>query len=621
MTLQTFLSDLTQILYLAIFVAAVVVAVQRPRRVNVDVALLFGATTILIGTGFIGSALGIVPGHLLTAFEQSLLMALPYLLLRLVNDYVGVPAGLMRLAEGGLALAVLGVFALSALPIWLTLLYVLYFGIIEVYAAVCFIRQGITSAGVPRQRMRAAALGSLFLGLVIVFDGLQAAAPQGSAAWLILSLIFGLLSGLAYLLGFAPPTWIRRAWLEPEIRAFLRMAVLLPQRSDFTGIVAELEAGTGRALGAAGAIILLWNASAERLEPIAGPLGRPKPIEDKRDGPPSASTVGESIAKVGAAVFRTGKPRFVDSVARPGDPAPNLTAPDDGLSFLAAPIAAGSKGLGAVLVYGSRPSLFVDDDLALLQLLADQTAIILQSRALADEAARVQAREETARLKDDFFSAAAHDLRTPLTALLSQIQLLRRRAALRPDAPADPRGLERVETETQRLIRLVNELLDVSRADQGRLLGQRQSIDLVTLARDLTARPRSELHLITVRADGPVIGTYDVARIEQVVENLVENAIKYSPEGGAIRIRAWQTADEAHLSVEDEGIGIPASEIPHLFERFYRAANVDDRKYAGLGLGLFICRSIVEAHGGHIDVTSDLGKGTTVHIALPREGE
>ena len=106
--------------------------------------------------------------------------------------------------------------------------------------------------------------------------------------------------------------------------------------------------------------------------------------------------------------------------------------------------------------------------------------------------------------------------------------------------------------------------------------------------------------------------------IPQLLENLIENGIKYSPRGGDVVVKVWSEADCAYISVSDQGIGIPAHDLPHIFERFYRAANVDDRQFAGMGLGLFICRGIVEQHGGSIHVSSRPGVGSRFEIELPR---
>jgi signal transduction histidine kinase len=120
-----------------------------------------------------------------------------------------------------------------------------------------------------------------------------------------------------------------------------------------------------------------------------------------------------------------------------------------------------------------------------------------------------------------------------------------------------------------------------------------------------------------VQVEGPVVGSYDESRIRQLLENLVENGVKYSPDGGAITVRLWCDGDWNHFTVSDNGIGIPAEDHPRIFQRFHRGANVDDRRFAGMGLGLFICHGIAEQHGGSISVESRPGGGTTFHVALP----
>ncbi len=181
-------------------------------------------------------------------------------------------------------------------------------------------------------------------------------------------------------------------------------------------------------------------------------------------------------------------------------------------TVLAAPITAGLRRLGVLVVYAQRPSIFAEDDLALIQLLADQAAVILESRALIDEAARVRAYEEATRLKDDFLSAAAHDLKTPLTTLVARTQLLERRAQRDPTAPADLASIQVLVQEGQRLKRLVLELLDASRTEQGRLVGARLAVDLVALTHTICQRHDSRRHPCSVEASGPVVGIYDQVR-------------------------------------------------------------------------------------------------------------
>jgi signal transduction histidine kinase len=287
------------------------------------------------------------------------------------------------------------------------------------------------------------------------------------------------------------------------------------------------------------------------------------------------------------------------------------------LAALCAPITAGERRLGVLSVYAVRAPIFASDDLALVRLLADQAAVILESRALIDEASRVQAREEATRLRDDFLSAAAHDLKTPLAALVMQVQLLERRARLRPDAPADLDGIRQVIKQTERLRAFVTDLLDAARVENQAMVRASEPSDLVAVIQTVRDRSNFRHHPIVIEANESLLCEFDRQRIEQLLDNLVGNAVKYSPNGGEIRIKAWQENGHANVTVTDQGIGIPASDLPHVFDRFHRAQNVDDRRFAGMGLGLYICRRIVEQHGGTISVSSEPGMGSTFHVVLP----
>jgi signal transduction histidine kinase len=188
----------------------------------------------------------------------------------------------------------------------------------------------------------------------------------------------------------------------------------------------------------------------------------------------------------------------------------------------------------------------------------------------------------------------------------------------------DLASLEKLKKEAYRLKELVLELLDAARAEQGKLVGEFREVNVVALAREVCARHNSPRHSCTVIADGEVDGLYAGARILQLLENLVENAVKYSPAGGPVAIKIWQEKGELgggnesgstgsissqsgawnRIAVTDSGIGIPKEDLPNVFERFHRGSNVDDRHFSGMGLGLFICLGIVEQHGGRIWVES-----------------
>lgn len=229
-------------------------------------------------------------------------------------------------------------------------------------------------------------------------------------------------------------------------------------------------------------------------------------------------------------------------------------------------------------------------------------------------------------LRDEFLSVASHELRTPLTPLKATAQILR--MILTRDAPLDRTRtvsmLNRLDRQTDRLAMLVNDMLDTARIQAGRFVLTPAEMDLCELVQDVTERNRSvnddiAERLICEIPDQPVVGTWDGPRLEQVVVNLVENALRYSPKGGEIRVAVQDLGESVRVVVSDKGIGIPADNLTQLFERFFRASNAASRHFGGLGLGLHICREIVDRHGGRIWAESEgVDKGSSFFIELPR---
>jgi signal transduction histidine kinase len=604
MSAQTLLRAVTQAVFLGVFILVAIDAVRRPRRATLDTALLFGALAIAIADQWIIDALHVNVDRALGAINGSLVMAMPYLLLRLLDDFTDVPRRVMRAAEAGLVLAVAGLIGFaSPLPSGLTLVYVLYFVVIEGYCALGFVRAAQRSSGVTCRRMQAVAAGSALLGLAILIAGFQVATPSLEDLWTVVVQVCGIASGIAYFIGFAPPRWLRRAWQGPELRTFLGRAATLPRLPDTETIVRELERGAAQALGASQAVVRLWDEDAGVLR-------------HTMDGQVPEIRPGETI---GGRAFARQQTVFSEDAARDDPEYAEMYRSRNVQAVLAAPITAAGRRLGVLAAYAPRSPIFAEDDIQLIELLADQAAVVLESRALIDEAVRVQAREEATRLKDDFLSAAAHDLKTPLTTMVAQAQFLERKVTRNPEAPPDIEGIRRIVREAQRMRSRVMALLDASRVEQGRLLGRLETVDLIELARDVCERPRSTPHRVVLEAPQPVVGEYDPVRIAQLLDNLVENAIKYSPNGSDVQVRVWQDDKVANIAVIDHGIGIPATDLPHVFDRFHRGSNVDDRSFAGMGLGLFICRGIAEQHGGRITVDSKPGAGSTFHVRLPAD--
>jgi signal transduction histidine kinase len=238
-------------------------------------------------------------------------------------------------------------------------------------------------------------------------------------------------------------------------------------------------------------------------------------------------------------------------------------------------------------------------------------------RTLSDQNRRLL---ELDRLKDEFLSLVSHELRTPLTSIRGYLDLVLDEEAGELN-PEQRRFLKAVERNSGRLLRLVGDLLFVAQADAGRLTLERAKVDVAALAADCVeaARPVADQRSIELQlAVEPVPALVgDRGRLAQVLDNLVSNALKFTPEGGRVEVRTSVTDDYVRLEVEDSGIGIPAEEQPRLFERFFRAASATEQAIPGTGLGLAIVKAIVEAHAGRIEVVSAPGKGTTVLVELP----
>ncbi|GAB4210816.1 MAG: hypothetical protein OHK0022_44550 [Roseiflexaceae bacterium] len=287
--------------------------------------------------------------------------------------------------------------------------------------------------------------------------------------------------------------------------------------------------------------------------------------------------------------------------------------------LLIVPLCVRGRVMGALTLALTHGRRFSPEDLELAEDLANRTAVAVDNARLYHEA------REAVRLRDVFLSVASHELKTPLTSLFGNAQLLQRRLARQNSLnERDQRTLQVLVEQANRLNKMITALLDISRLQTGQFSIQREPVDLcalvVRLAEEL--RPALDQHTISVGCDGatlPVIG--DELRLEQVLHNLIQNAIKYSPQGGAIKVHMARRGQQAAVAVIDRGIGIPADALPHLFSRFYRAHNVQEQQISGIGLGLYVVSEIVALHGGSVEVVSEEGSGSTFTIFLPLAGE
>jgi len=228
------------------------------------------------------------------------------------------------------------------------------------------------------------------------------------------------------------------------------------------------------------------------------------------------------------------------------------------------------------------------------------------------------ARKELEQRKDDFIGMASHELRNPLTVLKLQTTLLARQLAKQGTQASAP-ALSRMETQINSITRLVEELLDVSKIQAGRLEYRQETVDLDALLREIadTMQQSHPSHHILVHGavQASLLGDRD--RLGQVFTNLLENAIKYAPDAQTVEMDLGSSPETVTIRVRDHGLGIPREQRDKIFERFYRAAGPRQSVIGGLGMGLYIVAEIVKRYGGTITVDSEVGKGSTFTVTLP----
>jgi signal transduction histidine kinase len=250
--------------------------------------------------------------------------------------------------------------------------------------------------------------------------------------------------------------------------------------------------------------------------------------------------------------------------------------------------------------------------------------------ATAELQQRYEELKELDRMKSQFLSIASHELKTPVTAISGWLQVaLKRMRRLIESRPGEPEAgaqlaslleqLDVVYRQTGKLVRLIDELLDVSRIQTGRVEFRYADVDIGELANEVAARMQltTSSHEITVLRNGGSVVTADRDHLEQVLNNLVTNAIKYSPTGGPVTIDVRPDDGGVRISVSDRGIGIPEKELEAIFGLFYRSPDRTARDAAGMGLGLYISKEIISRHGGRIWAES-AGHGSVFHVVLPR---
>jgi len=292
-------------------------------------------------------------------------------------------------------------------------------------------------------------------------------------------------------------------------------------------------------------------------------------------------------------------------------------------SAICMPLISGETKMGVLMLENLRnANSFVRADIPFLQTVADLIALSIEGARLRENSQSAQALSEANRLKAELISTLAHEMRTPLTSIKGySTALLMEEVTFRPETQRE--FLQFIDEECDALQTLIHDLLESSIIDAGLLRLEPQPVKLPPLVRnvvdDMARRTQIHRFLVDLPEHFPILDA-DPDRIVQVLRNLLDNAVKYSPEGGLIVVRGEVGKDEVVVSVADQGVGLTPEYLNRLFEKYFRAKSSLGRHVAGSGLGLPISRTIVESHGGRIWAESQLGEGTTLYFTLPLEG-
>ncbi len=297
-------------------------------------------------------------------------------------------------------------------------------------------------------------------------------------------------------------------------------------------------------------------------------------------------------------------------------------------SLMCVPLMVGDRVIGALSVDHEIPNAFQPEHERLLTIVAAQAAAAIENarlfyelKAHAEELRRAyEELQEADRLKDEIVQNVSHELRTPLTFIKGYVDLLLD-GSMGPLTEAQREAMEIIAEKTNLLSRLVGDIVTLQRIERGTL--NFEAVDIVALARisiqsfQLTAS-QAGLEFSMEDPGAPVIVWGDRERLSQVLDNLLHNAVKFSPNGGRITVRVQDLEDCVQVSVQDTGIGIPPDKLERIFERFYQVDGSTKRRFGGMGLGLAIVKRIVEAHGGRVWAESELGKGSTFYFTIPK---
>jgi signal transduction histidine kinase len=429
------------------------------------------------------------------------------------------------------------------------------------------------------------------------------------------------------LAGHAASAEAQTANKDQRLSAIFRMAKILATEQDLETMLQELLACLIETLEAAEAgTLLLHDPSDDRLTVRAAQGYDPTTLEQIRLAP-GEILYGKAFQTGQAELYPT--PEAIAAAMADMTPANRdlfgaaTTSLRQPQSAVCIPLFTGQTKVGVLTLENRhQPESFVPGDLPFLQKVADLIALSIENIHLSEKRQAAQVLEEANRLKSELISTLAHEMRTPLTSIKGySTAILMEETTFSPETQRE--FLQIIDEECDVLRDLIHDLLESSIIDAGLLRLEPQPVMLPRLAKSLTddIANHTEQHrfLVDFPSHFPIVDA-DPDRITQVLRNLLDNAVKYSPQGGLVVVRGEVREDEVVISVADQGVGIAPEHLNRLFEKFFRVESGLGRHVVGSGLGLPIAHTIVESHGGRIWAESQVGQGTTLYFTLPLRG-
>ena len=591
-----------ELLFALVFVVSLLGYVRRRDPLSRDLVLVFGAVGSLFVVQLIGFALGSTPTWL-SAASILLLLAQPFFTLRLAARLRPIPHALVLGALiAYLATAIPLVLGPRPVPPGITLAAVAVFGITDFIAAAYLALEARRRTGAARFRLGLAAAATALFAAALLAAG-AGAGTTGAAVGRTVALM----AAIGYALAFLPPGPLRRVW---QGMAAYRHGLALAGGSHGT------ETG-GR--------VAVWTRFAESAREIAG--AEAAAVVGLTNGHSDVWASAGFPANAAPAIWPTEAFEALvsgpaETVQRPIGVMTEITRELGGrvAAHLASVIPL-SSGQSALVLVARHHSLFGAEDRALIELLAAQAVALAEREDLyAEQALLAERLFAASQAKSDFIASMSHELRTPLSAILGFSELMLSEPQQGDSRIVPAEWVEHVHRGGQHLLSLINDVLDLAKVEAGRLELDPTTFDLSGLVMETSAglRPLADRKRLVITTNVTVDSFFaDRGRVRQILYNLLSNAIKFSPDEGSIAVTASADYGVVRISVSDTGPGIAPEDQSVIFDEFRQVGEVGGRQQ-GTGLGLALARRLAEAHGGTVEVVSELGAGSRFTVTFPQ---